>query len=372
MAPLLTAEQLELKDSLRSFLADQVSLAVVRKIFEGDASLQSSVWTKLMELGVLTFFAEPQSAGGGTLRELGMLASEVGYALCPENLLEASFVTYLLHSQISETDRSAVQRRFGADFLKLLSAGAVRSSIAVSTIAAAAGRSLIIEECGTGTSTTVNLKSRFVAGGHTSEITLGVDVAKGAVWLCEHRNGGPATVLRCPEKCLDRSQSLYAIELHGCPALQLTSLDPTVLLLQWSALKSCEIAGAARRTLESTVEYLKTREQFDVPIGGFQALQHAAADMMVRVESMHALSDFACWSASFSPDQLALAAGSAALFCTDDGPKVAEKAIQLHGGIGFTWEHDLHLFLRRIRTVAAMIAPDDSGKEALLSAAMGA
>jgi hypothetical protein len=218
----------------------------------------------------------------------------------------------------------------------------------------------------------VNLKARFVAGGHCSQVTLAVDGTSGTAWICDHRNSGNASVQRCPEQCLDRTQSLYAIEIHTCPALRLTSLDTAAVLLQWAALKSCEVAGAARRTLESTVEYLKTREQFDVPIGGFQALQHAAADMMVKVEAMHSLSDFACWSASFSPDQLALAAHSAALFCADEAPKVVEKAIQLHGGIGFTWEHDLHLFLRRIRTVAALIAPDDAGKEALLHAALGA
>jgi len=370
MAPLLTAEQLELKDSLRTFLADQVSLAVVRKIFEGDTTLRSTVWGKLMELGVLSFFAESHSAGGGTVRELGMLASEAGYALCPENLLEAAFVTHLLHTQLSETERSDVQSRFGADFLGLLSSGALRSSIAVSSIATSSGASLSIEEGAKDGE--VNLKARYVAGGDCCQVILAIDSNSGTIWLCDHRVGRAASVQRCPEKLLDRSQSLYAVEIRGCQAVKLFSLNPSTVWLQWAAIKSSEIAGAARRTLEGTVEYLKTREQFDVPIGGFQALQHAAADMMVKVEAMHALSDFACWSASFSPDQLALAAHSATLFCAEEAPKVVEKAIQLHGGIGFTWEHDLHLFLRRIRTVAALVAPDDAGKESLLLAALGA
>ncbi|NDC36698.1 MAG: acyl-CoA dehydrogenase [Proteobacteria bacterium] len=352
MAPLLTPEQVELKDSLRSFLAEQVSLSVVRKIFEGEATLRESVWRKLLELGVLPFFAESQATGGGTLRELGMLASEVGYSLCPENLLEAAFSTHLLHALLSPSEQAEIQHRFGAEFQERLSSGALRSSIAISSICVGGGPSLVVEGCTSDTNaTTVNVKARFVAGGDSAEVLVAVDLGSNAVWVCDYRKGSSATVQRCPEICLDRIQSLYAVEVRNCPALRLNSLDANIVWLQWAALKSCELSGASRRALEGTVEYLKTRQQFDVPIGGFQAVQHAAADMLVKVEAMHSLADFACWSGVFSVDQLALASRSAALFCAEEAPKVAEKAIQLHGGIGFTWEHDAHLYFKRARAI---------------------
>lgn len=367
MAPLLNSEQLELKDSIRSFLAEFIPLASVRKIFEGDETLRSTVWSKVVELGVLQFFSESASSGGGTLRELGMLANEAGYALLPVNLVESAFLAHLLHAQASLQDQERISACFGSDFLSELSEGNIRVGI---VLGGRSGTKLEKTRATDGT-TRIDFKARFVSVSDKTEAVL-ISVAEdNQVWLCDLRGASRDSFKLCPESCLDRTLEMHAIEVSQLQAVQLESMSAKMLELNWSAIKSCEISGAARRTLDSTVEYVKARQQFDLPIGGFQAVQHAAADMLVKVEAMHSLSDFACWAAHYSPDQAELAARSAAVFCSDEGPKVTEKAIQIHGGIGFTWEHDLHLFLRRCRTIAALIKPDENGRKALIDAALG-
>jgi len=367
MAPLLTPEQIELKDSIRSFLAEFIPLAAVRKIFDGDEKLRSSVWPKVVELGVLQFFSEPVSSGGGTLRELGMLASEAGYALLPVSLVESAFVSHLLQTQTTPKDKELISSIFGGDFLSELSAGTVRSGIVLG------GRSEIKlqDRQSTDGKTTVDVRARFVSVSDKTQLALVAHSAGNQVWLCDLRSASRDNFKLCPESCLDRTLEMQAIEISDRPAIRLDSLSAKIIELNWLAIKACEIVGAARRALDSTVEYVKTRQQFDLPIGGFQAVQHAASDMLVKVEAMHSLSDFACWSAHYSPDQAELAARSAAAFCAEEGPKVTEKAIQIHGGIGFTWEHDLHFLLRRCRTIAALIRPDEDARRALLDAALG-
>ena len=110
---------------------------------------------------------------------------------------------------------------------------------------------------------------------------------------------------------------------------------------------SAELLGGAQRLLDLSVEYAKDRVQFDKPIGSFQAVKHRLADMLVDVEGMRSAVYYAAWCIAASHADASVAASTAKAWCSDASKRVAASALQVHGGIGFTWEHDVHLFLKR-------------------------
>src|SRR5690606_24796053 len=110
---------------------------------------------------------------------------------------------------------------------------------------------------------------------------------------------------------------------------------------------AAEILGAASRVLDLTVDYAKERVQFGRPIGSFQAVKHRCADMLVDVEGMRSAVYYAAWCVGAGDRDRSIAASTAKTWCSDAGRRVMASGLQVHGGIGFTWEHDLHLFLKR-------------------------
>ena len=117
---------------------------------------------------------------------------------------------------------------------------------------------------------------------------------------------------------------------------------------------AAESTGIAQRTMEMAVEYAKDRQQFDRPIGSYQAVSHRCAQMLLETENSRSAVYGAAWAADADPESLPLAASMAKAYASDAGWRVPDAAIQVHGGIGFTWEHDLHFFLKRGKQNAAM------------------
>jgi alkylation response protein AidB-like acyl-CoA dehydrogenase len=128
---------------------------------------------------------------------------------------------------------------------------------------------------------------------------------------------------------------------------------------------SAEQVGGAERCLDSSVEYAKTRQQFGKPIGSFQAMKHMCADMLVRVESARSASYWAAWVASVDDDELLTAASLAKAWCSEAFFRNAADNIQIHGGIGFTWEHDAHLYFRRARSSLSLFGDAPQHREAV-------
>jgi alkylation response protein AidB-like acyl-CoA dehydrogenase len=122
---------------------------------------------------------------------------------------------------------------------------------------------------------------------------------------------------------------------------------------------AAEQVGGAQRALDLSVEYAKVRQQFGKPIGSFQAVQHKCADMFVLVESARSAAYYAGWAADHAPDELVDVAPTTAAYCSDAFFRCAGDTIQVHGGIGFTWEHDAHLLFKRARASRSLLgAPD--------------
>jgi alkylation response protein AidB-like acyl-CoA dehydrogenase len=150
------------------------------------------------------------------------------------------------------------------------------------------------------------------------------------------------------EAAMDRTRTVGWLDLAGRPALRLGGIEAADALLDKAATAmAAEMLGAADRVLEMTVAYAKDRVQFGRPIGGFQAIKHRCADMLVDVEGMRSATYYAGWAVGAGDPDASAAASVAKVWSSDAARRVMASGLQVHGGIGFTWEHDLHLYLKR-------------------------
>jgi alkylation response protein AidB-like acyl-CoA dehydrogenase len=150
------------------------------------------------------------------------------------------------------------------------------------------------------------------------------------------------------EPAIDRTRELGWLDFTGAPAERIGGADAVTALLDRGALfASAEMLGGAERVLELTVEYAKDRVQFGRAIGSFQAIKHKCADMLVDVEGMRSTVYWAAWCIGADDPDASVAASTAKVWSADASKRVMADGLQIHGGIGFTWEHDLHLFLKR-------------------------
>ena len=150
------------------------------------------------------------------------------------------------------------------------------------------------------------------------------------------------------EPAMDRTRALGWLELDDRPALRLGDGPAADAVFDRAVAALCtEMLGAADVVLAMTVQYAKDRVQFGRPIGSFQAVKHRCADMLVDVEGMRSAAYYAAWAVGAGDPDASAAASAAKVWCSDAARRVMASGLQVHGGIGFTWEHDLHLFLKR-------------------------
>jgi alkylation response protein AidB-like acyl-CoA dehydrogenase len=153
---------------------------------------------------------------------------------------------------------------------------------------------------------------------------------------------------RDPLPAMDRTRELGVLTFDATPAVRVGKADAAALLLDRAAtLVSAEMLGAADRVLWMSVEYAKDRIQFGKPIGTFQAVKHMLADALVDVEGMRSTAYYAAWCAAADDRDRSLSASMAKAWCSDASRRVMGVGLQVHGGIGFTWEHDMHLYVKR-------------------------
>ncbi len=162
------------------------------------------------------------------------------------------------------------------------------------------------------------------------------------------RGGASSTARPEPLPAMDRTRELGVLALDATPARRLGGPDDAALALDRAAtLASAEMLGAADQVLATTVQYAKDRVQFGKPIGSFQAVKHMLADALVDVEGMRSTAYYAAWCAAADDGDRSVAASMAKAWCSDASRRVMAAGLQVHGGIGFTWEHDMHLYLKR-------------------------
>jgi alkylation response protein AidB-like acyl-CoA dehydrogenase len=172
-------------------------------------------------------------------------------------------------------------------------------------------------------------------------------VARNGVFVVDSKAPGLSI---SPMSGMDLTRKLYTVQLNNTPATEIgaaTNLPPAFDLA--TAALAAELVGGMQRTIEITVEYAKTRKQFGKPIGMFQAVQHQCADMYLETESSRSAVYYAGWALQENSPDATTAVSIAKMYASDAARTVGNRGIQIHGGMGFTWENDVHLYYRRAK-----------------------
>lgn len=328
-----TPEQDELATTVRSLLAKRSDSAAVRAAIESPLGYDESLWHVLCEqVGVAALpIAEDAGGAGFSLAEALVVAEEVGYALAPLPLV-SSLITSMALGTVAGTE----------SLLERIASGEIAAFASACTTTASAEAAEPLTYAGGSVSGTI---ARVLDGDLASILVVAARTPDGVALL----ELDPADADLTFTPAMDPTLRLATIALEDAPATVLTA-DATEAIAAAHAAGCLTVAamqvGAARRGLDMTVAYTKERVQFGRPIGSFQALKHRMADMLVRVEMARS----AVGAATTDPTLL----HSASAYCSDALAQVAAETIQMHGGIGITWEHDAHLVFKRAHALGQL------------------
>jgi alkylation response protein AidB-like acyl-CoA dehydrogenase len=338
----LTDEQQAIRSTARDFLAARYKSERIRALAESEHGFEQSDWEEMAELG-WPGLALPEEWGGQGLGivDLAVLFEEMGYALAPSPLLSTTVAGLALALNGSDEQRER--------WLRPLAAGQARGTVALfdaGTPARIGEFAMEAREDGDGV--VLDGEKVLVMDAASADFFL-VAGADGRRHIVE-RDADGVTVT--PEKSIDLTRRLYSVRFDGVRVGPEATLDGgqeeyLPVLHRAGVAIAAESTGIAQRTMEMAVEYAKDRRQFGRPIGAYQAVSHRCAQMLLETENSRSAVYGAAWAADAEPDSLPLAASMAKAYASDAGWRVPDASIQVHGGIGFTWEHDLHFFLKR-------------------------
>jgi alkylation response protein AidB-like acyl-CoA dehydrogenase len=340
MAIGLTEEHEALADSVRGFAERYITEQVVRAALEAADETRPVFWTGLAEQGLLGLHLDEEHGGQGFgLLELAVAVEELGRAVAPGPFLP----TVLASAAISVSSNAKAH-----ELLAGLADGSRTAALSLAT--GLTGRrdngALVIS----------GAVEPVLGASLADVIVLPVSTDAGEEWVVV--DAGQLTVTARPS--LDRLRRVARVEAADVTVSSDRVLDglegPAVLDLA-AVLLGAEAAGVASWCVTTASEYAKVREQFGRPIGQFQGVKHKAARMLIALEQARATVWDAARALNESAAEAGFAAGVAAVIAPDAGVQVARDAIQILGGIGFTWEHDAHLYLRRAVTLRALLGP---------------
>ena len=351
-------EQEMLRETARRFLDTKAPTEVVRSLMETDEGFDAGLWSEIAAQGWQAMAIPEEYGGAGfSFLEQAILMEEMGRSLFPVPFLSS----IVLGADLVLRSGSEDQR---AKILPSVAAGEARLAVAhlepsgswgpdgVSVVAERDGDHLVI----TGT-------KAYVLDGHTADTLLVVvrtdPASQGEAGISILIVPADADgVSRRRVETMDQTRKQAQIDFEGVRV----SADAILgeVGAGWGALQETlaravvalafEQVGGAQRCLDMAVEYAKVRVQFGRPIGSFQAVKHKCADMLVKVESAKSAAYYAGWAAAENPQELAVVGPLAKSYCSEAYFFCAAENIQVHGGIGFTWEHDAHLYFKRAKT----------------------
>ncbi|NNN29254.1 acyl-CoA dehydrogenase [Streptomyces sp. S3(2020)] len=346
---MFTEEHEELRATLRRFLSDKAPSEAVRRSMESEEGHDPRVWRQMADQLGLHGLAVPQEYGGfgGGPVELGIVLEELGRALLPSPY----FATVALAAQALAVSGDDTAK---ARWLPSIADGTLTGTLALTEESGSWDVGDVATEAVRGDADwRVSGTKMFVVDGHTADLLLVVARADTGPALFAV-DGGAAGVTRSRLETLDPTRRLARVDLDGAPALRVGPEDAgaylrTVLDLAIVALAT-EQVGGAQACLDAAVAYAKARVQFGRPIGSFQAVKHKCADTLLKVEAARSAAHHAMSAAHERAGELPVAAALAAAYCADAFTHAAKENIQIHGGLGCTWEHDAHLYLRRAKS----------------------
>ena len=306
-----TDDQQAIKRTARDFLASRFKPEKVRELAVA-GRYDDALWSEISELGWPGIFIDEDHGGQGLgAIELVILQEELGYALAPTPFFSNTAAGFLIQQAGSDEQKERL--------LPGIASGEQRATVGVVTN----GEAVLVPDADSASVIVlVDGDSATLVEAGSAQIEERETIDATRRFASVRANGGGDALGGDVQAGLDRVEIALAAELVG--------------VCQWA--------------LEKAVEYAKDRKQFDRPIGSYQAVAHRCAQMMLETESARSAVYYAGWVADNEPETAPLAASMAKAYAADAGWRVTASALQVHGGIGFTWEHDLHFFLKRART----------------------
>jgi alkylation response protein AidB-like acyl-CoA dehydrogenase len=308
-------EQEAIKEAARDFLAARFTSAKVRELAASDSPYDEAIWKEMCDLGWPGLAVAEEYGGQGLgAVELAIVLEQLGYALAPAPLIANACAGLMIAEAGSDEQRSR--------WLPGIASGEARGSAQLTAdpdpiAGAAAGAAVLV-----------------LGDGEGARIVEAAEAELERVEL------------------IDSTRAYFRITAGAGEPLP---GDTSIPIAKAAVAFSAELVGIAQRAMEMAVDYAKEREQFGRPIGAYQAVSHRCVGMLYDTEEARSLTYYAAWCADSEPESLPLAASMAKARASDAACSVTNAALQVFGGIGFTWEHDLHLFLKRAEVSARML-----------------
>ncbi|GLP78138.1 acyl-CoA dehydrogenase [Mycobacterium antarcticum] len=352
---IFTDEQAELLSAVRRFCAENFDEPTVRRLMESDPPFDRASWQRLgAELGVLGLSVSEADGGvGGTLVDQAVAVEELGAVLACGPFFGT---VYLAIPALVAASAGPVRDELLAELVE----GRRTAAFAVADHAGAFDAAAVaVTASGSGEAWTLSgTVDRIVDAGAADELLVAA-VGPDGVGLYAVDAAG-AGVQRTPLHTVDQTRPQAGVRLSDAPARLVAGPDEVERVITHafqvgSALLAVEQVGAGQHLLDVAVQYAKDRWQFGRPIGSFQAVKHRLADMMVDLEHARSTAYHAVWALTDGSDDPALATSIAQATCSAAFSRIANDAIQTLGGIGFTWEHQAHLYFKRATTDAALL-----------------
>jgi alkylation response protein AidB-like acyl-CoA dehydrogenase len=363
-------EQEELRAAVRRFLAEKSPESEVRRLMDTTDGYDPAVWSQMADQLGLQSLTIPEEFGGSgfTYVELLVVLEEMGAALlcAPFFSSVALAANALMTSGDDEAKKSYLPGIASGETIATLAITEDNGKWDFSGIEAAATKK--------GDGWVINGHKMFVIDGHVANLIV-VAARTGAGVSLFAVQGDAAGLTRTPLPTMDQTRKQARLEFADVPAVLIgtdggaeAGLSKTLDLA--AVALAAEQVGGAQHVLDASVEYAKTRIQFGRPIGSFQAIKHKCADMLLEVESAKSAAYYAAWAAAEDSDELPVVASLAKSYCSEAYFHSAAENIQIHGGIGFTWEHPAHLYFKRAKS-SELLLGDPSYHRELLAQRIG-
>ena len=344
----LTDEQQMLQAAAREFLAARLKSETIRKLAESDDAFSEDLWREMSELNWPGLMVSEKYGGQelGTI-DLAVLMEQLGYALAPGPILSTLLASIALETAATDEQKER--------YLAPLASGEQRGTLALWDAGAGwAPDDITLEPEAANGGYVLNGEKLFVLDAATADFFV-VGATGDRRFIVERDADG---VSISPTPTIDTTRKQYAVKLDGVKVGEDAAFGGDGALaparVRVYTAVAAELTGVAQRALDMAVEYAKERKQFGRPIGSYQAVSHRCAQMLLETESARSAAYYAAWATDNEPDKADLASSMAKAYASDAGTRVTGASLQVHGGIGFTWEHDLHLYLKRASSDAVM------------------